>query len=254
MYIDYIEHHIVDHCNLKCAGCSHFSPLVDEPWLEDINDFKKDFTQLAQMTEIGTIRLMGGEPLLHPQLPDFISIIRELFPKSSIWIVTNGILLKERKEELLKLCNDLNVGICVSNYNLKFDLRDYLSGFKITRVDSKGLMYNISLDLSGAQNPMSAFQKCDLHRYHYYFFQGGRFFPCCISSNLHYFNEYFEGVVDAYDLDEISILIYEHSIEEIIQFLNEPIDMCKYCNTERRMRTHSPFRVSKKEIEEWTYH
>ena len=27
--IEYLEHHIVDHCNLKCAGCSHFSCLAD---------------------------------------------------------------------------------------------------------------------------------------------------------------------------------------------------------------------------------
>ena len=65
--MNYIEHHIVDHCNLNCAGCSHFSPLA-RPWIEDFETFKLDFKQLYNITkgDIHTIRLMGGEPLLHP--------------------------------------------------------------------------------------------------------------------------------------------------------------------------------------------
>jgi hypothetical protein len=38
----YLEHHIVDHCNLNCIGCSHFSPLA-EKWFEDFETFKLDF-------------------------------------------------------------------------------------------------------------------------------------------------------------------------------------------------------------------
>ena len=48
--IQYLEHHIVDHCNLNCVGCSHFSP-ISNPWFEDIEDFKRDFERLAELTE-----------------------------------------------------------------------------------------------------------------------------------------------------------------------------------------------------------
>ena len=33
--INYIETHIVDHCNLKCKGCSHFSGLA-QPYFKDL--------------------------------------------------------------------------------------------------------------------------------------------------------------------------------------------------------------------------
>ena len=36
--INYLEHHIVDHCNLKCAGCSHFSSIAPQ-WYEKLLDF-----------------------------------------------------------------------------------------------------------------------------------------------------------------------------------------------------------------------
>lgn len=40
--MNYIETHIVDHCNLKCRGCSHFSGLA-EP------SFKSFLAYVAEM-------------------------------------------------------------------------------------------------------------------------------------------------------------------------------------------------------------
>ena len=48
--INYIETHLVDHCNLNCKGCSHFSPLVGKPFYKDYNEFKKEIEQLSKIT------------------------------------------------------------------------------------------------------------------------------------------------------------------------------------------------------------
>ena len=48
--IKYIETHIVDHCNLKCRGCSHFSPLAG-PYFKDYNEYIKEITQLSKLTD-----------------------------------------------------------------------------------------------------------------------------------------------------------------------------------------------------------
>ena len=40
--IESLEYHIVDHCNLNCAGCSHFSPLA-EHWFVDPEAFERDY-------------------------------------------------------------------------------------------------------------------------------------------------------------------------------------------------------------------
>ena len=61
------ELHIADHCNLKCKGCIHFSPLAEEKFL-DTDIFQRDCQRIAELTDnnrLGKIRLMGGEPLLH---------------------------------------------------------------------------------------------------------------------------------------------------------------------------------------------
>lgn len=249
--INYLEHHIVDHCNLNCAGCSHFSPLA-QPWFENIETFKKDFMQLAELTnqQVGVIRLMGGEPLLHPQVLDFLKLTRELFPYSQIQIVSNGILIPSMKQELLEVCNDNDILICVSNYGLNINLHQTLNGFKWTRVDWKNELYNISLDLDGAQDPTRAFNNCDLHMYKWYYFQNGCFYPCCVCANIDYFNQYFNLNLEC---ENECISIYNHMEDEIKEFLNQPITLCKYCNTELRSHSYSHFHVSKKDIKEWTY-
>lgn len=257
--INYIEHHIVDHCNLKCAGCSHFSPISPE-WFEDLEDFKRDFSALAERTggNLRTIRIMGGEPLLHPQVCEFLKLTREIFPRSEIQIVTNGLLLPSRKEELLEVCNTYNICVCVSDYKLKFNLNgapatlaDVLRGFNLVRVDDKARLYNISLDLSGEQPVQRAFSRCDLHIYRWYFFQNGRMYPCCICPNIHIFDDFFGTNIKNWDEDEVSITVADHSLEEIERFLNNPIPMCRYCNTILRPRTYHNFSVTKKEINEW---
>lgn len=248
--IDYLEHHIVNHCNLKCAGCSHFSSIADE-WYEEVGDFCADFTELAQKTnkQIRTIRLMGGEPLLHPQVELFLIQTRELFPDSDIQLVTNGLLINKLKDKLVPICNENKIRICISNYKI-LDIAKALNGFKFVRVDGKGQLYNISLDLKASQNKDFAFNHCDLHLHHWFYFQKGRFYPCCIAGNINIFNKKFD-MIDYFSDDELSISIYDHSEEEIKEFLDKPLELCKYCNTIKRMRTLEPFHTSKGDIFEW---
>lgn len=247
--IEYLEHHIVDHCNLKCAGCSHFSPIADE-WFEDIEDFKRDFTQLASITNVNTIRLMGGEPLLHPDVCEFLKVARSIFPTSEIQLVSNGILIPKLKDKLLPVCNENRIKVCVSNYHLNFNLREVLSGFNLIRIDEKSNLYNISFNLHEQLNPIDAFNHCDLHIHHWYYFQYGKFYPCCICANVKYFNKQFNLQLDENE-EFNSISIYNHTEKEIKDFLNQPIPLCKYCNTYKRPHTYSSFHISNKDINEW---
>ena len=60
---------IVDHCNLNCKCCGHFSPLAPKGFL-DINTFERDLKRLHELLygHIHCFELMGGESLLHPRL------------------------------------------------------------------------------------------------------------------------------------------------------------------------------------------
>lgn len=247
--MEYLEHHIVDHCNLNCAGCSHFSPLAHK-WFEDFNLFKADFEQLYNISKgnVQVIRLMGGEPLLHPQFDEFVSFTCELFTRSQVQIVTNGILIDKEFDKLKNLSNKYqNFSICISTYGLKLN-EEKIRQLPRVRRDDKTELYNIGLELSDELNPRRAFDNCDLHVNHWYYFQHGCFYPCCIGANIDYFITHFKKELPNQDN---CISIYTHTIEEIEDFLNKPIPLCKYCNTIYRQRSYHKFRISKKEINEW---
>lgn len=249
--INYIETHLVEHCNLKCRGCSHFSGLA-QPYFKSHDDFNKEFQALSNLTNhnIQTIRLMGGEPLLHPHLIDFCKTARALFPRSEIVLVSNGILLHQLSDEMIQELNWYQIALCVSNYGINID-REKMNQFKIHYFHDKNDMYNISLDLEGAQNPIASFNGCDLVQGGWYFFKNYRLYQCCIMANIDYFINHFDVGIN-YSLDDISIDIRNHSLEEVEKFLRTPHDACRYCDTARRHNSYQHFATSKGDIKEWT--
>lgn len=108
-YLPYLEYHVADHCNLNCKYCTHYSPLVQQPVYTDYERFAADLRQLRRLiADIGVIRILGGEPLLNPELHRFIELTRELYPASIITVVTNG-MLADRLEASLLECMKRNM-------------------------------------------------------------------------------------------------------------------------------------------------
>lgn len=96
-------------CNLRCVGCSNYSDLQHqgyltwaqartqiEPWLDriDIPDFG----------------IIGGEPLVNPDIRTWLIGIRELLPNAQIRFTTNGLLLKKHYDIVALLAE---LGNCV---------------------------------------------------------------------------------------------------------------------------------------------
>ncbi len=63
-----LEYHIVDHCNLRCDQCCSFSPML-KSWQVDPDQFEKDLLQVGKFVAPSFLKIVGGEPLLHPELP-----------------------------------------------------------------------------------------------------------------------------------------------------------------------------------------
>ena len=112
----YLETHLVDQCNLDCSGCGHYSPIASD-WYADPKIHDRDMKRLAVLfANIEKIRLMGGEPLLHPEVCSFIESTRRRFPNADVRVVTNGILLPSQPPEFWKACRDNDVTIDMSVY------------------------------------------------------------------------------------------------------------------------------------------
>lgn len=102
-FLPFLSLHLVDKCNNNCESCSHFCTLADN-FILNPSDYEKDLTILAHKFNVGEIDLMGGEPLLHPQIVKIFDITRRILPQTFICLHTNGILLTKMPDEFWEAC------------------------------------------------------------------------------------------------------------------------------------------------------
>jgi organic radical activating enzyme len=92
------EINVVEHCNLSCRACSHLSPVLPKAYT-DPDVIARDLKSLARSYHVRMLRLLGGEPLLHPDLLRVIGAARHSGIGDSIVVVTNGLLLPRMTDE-----------------------------------------------------------------------------------------------------------------------------------------------------------
>ena len=96
--MQYFILHVCDHCNLNCAGCNHLSNLA-KPRFVDRDTLKRDMVQIHKVHgDVPRIGIMGGEPLLHPDIMGILKDARDVFPESRLLLSTNGVLCKKMGE------------------------------------------------------------------------------------------------------------------------------------------------------------
>ena len=115
--LDYLEVHVAHHCNLKCKGCGHMSNKIP-PQFPDFEQYRKDLARLKTFFwGVKRFRLMGGEPLLNPQLPEYIRETRRTFPDANIRVVSNGLLIPTVNDEIFYAMKEECVGFDISCYH-----------------------------------------------------------------------------------------------------------------------------------------
>lgn len=121
-YLNQVEIHLAESCNLNCFSCNHFSQLAPNE-MPDIQSYEKEIKRLSEITNglVGRFHLMGGEPLLNPNCKDFFAITRKYFPNSVIWLVTNGILLPKQETSFWESCKNNRIEIHPTKYPIKVD-------------------------------------------------------------------------------------------------------------------------------------
>src|SRR5436190_2572460 len=79
--------YVTDRCNLDCAYCTEYDNSRPHPTLADLKLW------IRKIRDLGTVRiaLVGGEPLLHPDIVEIVRYCRELGFATSL--TTNGFLL-----------------------------------------------------------------------------------------------------------------------------------------------------------------
>ena len=250
--------HLVDHCNLNCCGCNNFSPLSPEVFA-DVDVFERDCARISELSNglVQEIQLLGGEPLLHPRVIDFMQIARKHFPSVTIKLVSNGVLLLKQKEEFWNACRQYNIELVVTKYPIKINYEKIkqLAQDQGVTFDFYGStaevgknMQCMPLDLSGKQNARDSFLRCSSAN-RCVALDNGRIYTCSLIPYVKYFNAHFGQHLPVTEDDYLNIYKVKN-IDEILNFLCRPMPFCRFCN-QKGMIWDIGYGVSKKEMSEW---
>lgn len=234
--LKYIETHITDKCNLRCNGCSHFSNIFEKDEISYI-DFEKSIRDLEKTFDVLVIRLMGGEPLLNKNLHKYINLTRKLFPKSTIFLVTNGLLLPFISQETIQTIVKNNVIINISLYeptikNInkieEFLLQNHIQhrfGNGNTLILDNDIIHKFHTCLNSQKRSENKFVNC--YNKYCWFLRKGYIYKCPYPALIYKLNEKYNLDFD-YKNDRIKLSDIKYGWE-VVENLSKPIEFCKYC-------------------------
>ena len=110
-----LEFHVVDHCNLQCSGCSHFSPSAPKRNVSAA-EIERELRAATRSMAPQWVHVLGGEPTLNPELPALLPLFRAYFPDAGIKLVTNGSRFGRVKRRLLPVLAEQRIALSVSRY------------------------------------------------------------------------------------------------------------------------------------------
>lgn len=105
-----IEINAAWHCNISCRWCSHASPASVQRFA-DPERVRTSLTKLAHWMRLDHVRILGGEPLLHPRLIDLMRSAIDSRISDKVRVLTNGLVLHEAPAEFWQTVNEVHVSV-----------------------------------------------------------------------------------------------------------------------------------------------
>lgn len=84
-------------CNIRCKACYN----IDRPRQKPLDEIQAEIDWVQTQRRLDTISLVGGEPTVHPQLPEIVSYVKK--QGLHCQILTNGVaFLRDPDDRLLR--------------------------------------------------------------------------------------------------------------------------------------------------------
>lgn len=212
--------------------------------------------------ECGRIFLLGGEPLLHPDIIRLMETARANFSAGRILLLTNGILLPQKGADFWTACRDNNIGVVISRYPIKLDIEAIERAAEKFGVDLSwseavnGVLNDSSfivspIDLSGSGDAVKNFAFC-FESNNCVTLKHGKLFTCVFAAHVHHFSKKFGVDIPITEADYIDIY-KEPDADTIREKLTHPIPACCFCPGGRESRSSRKvkWRRTEQKITEW---
>jgi hypothetical protein len=232
-----ISFFVANSCNLKCDCCCHFNQLRKS--IVPLADFKNWFADWSSVIEPQSVILVGGEPLINPEIAEIAAAVRHFWKRTKIRILTNGRLIPKLNIEKLRKLKHIKVVFDISPHGINNELQNKIER-TLTDCDIK-FKWNLS-DQSWQQlyyiengqpiplqcDPVEAYKICSMKNC--IAINDNKLFKCSYLANIN--AAYNEGVLpdDWKEAANAKTLTPDATPAEIVAFLkNGAIPECAIC-------------------------
>jgi Radical SAM superfamily/4Fe-4S single cluster domain len=170
VYVDSLELFAIETCNLRCAQCTASSPFAVDDNMASPSELQQTLDLLGPVFRAGQVKILGGEPLLNPELIALMVVARKSGIFGRIRVATNGVLLLKMPDAFWEAADIVEVSIYPSTESkirsILPDLRKKASDFRTrlelnskptfqlalsdTRIEPQELVHNIFRSCSEA--------------------------------------------------------------------------------------------------------
>ena len=248
---------VTEHCNLNCRCCGSMAPIAEKEFI-DMDEYKRDMDRLSEISGgvVHHINILGGEPLLHPEIKSILKYARQKFPIGDIRLVTNGILLLSMDDEFWELMNKYKIHLAPTKYPINVDYdaiqkkaEDYGVFYSLFGEPRKNGWNHTVLDMNGQRNENHSFMHC-ANANDCGVLSHGKIYPCPRIPKIKHFNKTFHKNLCITENDYIDIYKKGITLEDIMQFYSHSVPFCRYCNPFQTKECE--WSTSERDIKEWT--
>ncbi len=238
--LEAFELHVTEHCNLRCAHCYNTSPYLDHKALAPA-DIAQTLKTMSGVIHADVFKIMGGEPLLHPEITEVVRVVRDSGIGDVVRLFTNGLLLHRMDDAFWRSLDHLTI----SSYDSAPVRPEHLA-----LVEEKAQQFDVVLNVKPVDTFSQVMNNARQHddskvfetwkqcwlRHRCLVARDGRFFSCTRAAylpDLHnklVLTDPFDDTVARRDADSVAIDDPDLG-DKVLALLNRdsPVNACRFC-------------------------
>jgi GTP 3',8-cyclase len=223
-----LEYSVIQNCNYKCPLCSHQSWRAIKKSCS-VDRVVSDLTVFSKSCHIPFLKIIGGEPLLHPEI---LEIMKQIYPlKITDWLVlsTNGSLLLSTPEEIFNYFDEIYLSAYKGTGLLVFEIKRLCEmKRKKLNVHDKRIHFDvIRFEPCSEEEAQERYSNCFIqHQGCCFSLHEGYLFKCGISQAMPYWIREFQKNFDY--VNDCANILDQKALEELVT-RKQHLEACHYC-------------------------
>ena len=230
-----LEIFITEHCTLRCRDCSHLVKYYENPQNYDKNkvlQYLDNFLKVVDRLE--EVIILGGEPLLHPDLSSLLEYCKKEEKIGDITVISNGTIVPDNR--VIGAMKSSQARLRLSDYGkLSPKIKEIRTLCEENDVECF-VLHEVWTDMGkifwhdyDTQELKNIFQDCpfafDL------LLLNGKICRCAHVAHLNNLQKIDSSTHDCVDFTNVSKENIEMKKAELLRYMNiEYLEGCQYCN------------------------